>query len=119
MHNGELNVGQPSRTTLIRKVLLLILIGLGLLTAWLIYQRQTPYEVQAFATTGGWGYTILNNGKPFIHQPTIPGQPGIVGFATEAQARRVGERVVEKIQQDEALPTLTNDELRRLGVKIP
>ncbi len=119
MQNGGVNVGQPSRTKLIRRVLLFILISLGLLTAWLIYRKQTPYEVQVFATTGGWGYTILNNKKPFIHQPTIPGQPGIVGFATEAQARRVGERVVEKIQQDEALPTLTNDELRQLGVTIP
>jgi len=27
--------------------------------------------------------------------------------------------VVEKIQQEKALPTLTNDELRQLGVKIP
>ena len=111
--------GQPSRTKLIRRVLLLILLGLGLLTAWLIYQQQTPYQVQVFKTAGGWGYDIVTDGKPVIHQPTIPGQPGLVGFASEAQARRVGERVVERLQQEKALPALTNDELRRLGVKIP
>ncbi len=111
--------GQPSKTKLIRRVLLSILLGLGLLTAWLIYQRQPPYEVQVFRTTGGWGYEIITDGKPFIHQPTIPGQPGLVGFASEAQARRVGERVVERLQQEKALPALTTDELRRLGVKIP
>ncbi len=95
------------------------MLGLAILTAWVIYQRQNPYQVQVFSTPGGWGYTILNNGKPFIHQPTIPGQPGIVGFATKAEAQRVGERVVEKIQQEKVLPTLTNNELRQLGVKIP
>lgn len=95
------------------------MLGLAILTAWLIYQRQNPYKVQVFSTPGGWGYSVLNNGKPVIYQPTIPGQPGIVGFATEAEAQRVGERVVEKIQQDKVLPTLTTNELRQLGVKIP
>lgn len=113
------NTGQSSRTNLIRKGLLLVLLVLALLTARLVYQRQHPYSVEVFATSGGWGYSILDNGKPFIHQPTIPGQPGLVGFATQADARRVGERVVEKIQQEKALPTLSNDELRQLGVKIP
>lgn len=119
MQNTPSNTGQPSRTNLIRKGLLFILLVLAILTGWTIYQRQDHYKVQVFATQGGWGYSILNNGKPFIYQPTIPGQPGIVGFASEAEAQRVGERVVEKIEQDKALPTLTNDELRQLGVKIP
>ncbi len=110
---------QPSRTVLIRRILLLVILGLILATAWLFYYQQNQYQVQVFATRSGWGYTILNNGKPFIHQPTIPGQSGMVGFANQAQARRVGERVVEKIHQKEALPTLTNDELRQLGVTIP
>ena len=110
---------QPSRTSLIRRGLLLVILGLVLATAWLFYNRPTQYQVQTFATQNGWGYTILNNGKPFIHQPTIPGQSGMVGFANQAQARRVGERVVEKIQQNTALPTLTTDELRQLGVTIP
>ena len=110
---------QPSHTSLIRRGLLLVIVGLVLATAWLFYKRQDQYQVQTFATQTGWGYTILNNGKPFIHQPTIPGQSGMVGFANQAQARRVGERVVEKIQQKKALPTLTTDELRQLGVTIP
>lgn len=43
----------------------------------------------------------------------------MVGFSSQEQAQRVGERVIEKIQQTKALPTLTNEELRQLGVKIP
>ena len=105
---------------LIRFVLILILLGLAVLTAYLVYkQRSVPYQVKVFPTTGGWGYDIVARNKIFIHQPTIPGQSGIVGFASQEQAQRVGERVVEKIQQTKSLPTLTNDELRQLGVKIP
>lgn len=119
MQHATTNTGQLSKTNLIRKGLLLVLLILAILTGRLIYQRQNPYQVEVFATKGGWGYSILNNGKAFIHQPTIPGQPGIVGFASKAEAQRVGERVIEKIKRDKALPTLTNDELRQLGVKIP
>lgn len=111
--------GPSMQPNLVRKGLLLVLLVLAVLTVRFIYQRQNPYTVEVFATTGGWGYSIVTNGKLLIHQPTIPGQPGIVGFASKDEAKRVGERVVEKIQKDKALPTLTNDELRQLGVKIP
>jgi hypothetical protein len=119
VQHAPTNTGQSSRTNLIRKGLILVLLVLAFFSVRLVYQRQHPYSVEVFTTSGGWGYSILNNGKPFIHQPTIPGQPGLVGFASKADAQRVGERVVEKIQQDKAMPTLTNDELRQLGVKIP
>ncbi len=108
-----------SRTGLIRLVLLLMMTGLVFVTVYRFYRSQSPYQVEVFATPTGWGYDILHNGKLFIHQPTIPGQSGIVGFASQKQARRVGERVAQKVQETKALPTLTNDELRRLGVKIP
>lgn len=108
----------PAR--LIRWGLLLLLAGLAVATAYQVYNRQQPrYQVQVIKTPDGWGYDILNRDKIFIHQPTIPGAPGMVAFSTQEQARRVGERVVEKIEQTEALPTLTNEELRQLGVKIP
>ncbi|WP_332367860.1 DUF4907 domain-containing protein [Spirosoma telluris] len=65
------------------------------------------------------GYDILNNDKLVIHQPTIPGQPGIVGFSSQEQAHRVGDWVAEKMKQTQAMPTLTKEDLRQLGVKIP
>ncbi|WP_020601388.1 DUF4907 domain-containing protein [Spirosoma spitsbergense] len=113
-------VTTSTQTKLIRLLLGLLLIGLAATTAYQLYDlRQNHYQVQVIRSPNGWGYDILNNGKPFIHQPTIPGVPGMVAFSSQEQARRVGERVVEKIQQTEALPTLTNEELRQLGVKIP
>ncbi|GAB3957289.1 hypothetical protein GCM10028805_49580 [Spirosoma harenae] len=99
---------------------MLTLIGLAFLTVYQFYYQQQPhYQLQIIKTAGGWGYDILNKDKLVIHQPTIPGQPGIVGFASQEQARRVGERAIEKLKQTKALPTLTNEELRQLGVKIP
>ncbi|GAB4025182.1 DUF4907 domain-containing protein [Spirosoma koreense] len=102
----------------IRLILVLILLGLASLTVYQLFGRP-EYQVQVFSTSTGWGYDILNRGNVVIHQPTIPGQPGMVGFTSQKQARRVGEWVVEKIQKTKALPTLTSDELRQLGVHIP
>lgn len=113
------NVRPQSRTRRTRWVLLLLLVGLAVLTVYRLYPRQSQYQIQVFATASGWGYNILNNGKLYIHQPTVPGQSGTAGFTSQEQARRVGERMASKLQQTKALPTLTNDELRQLGVKIP
>ncbi|MBD2703037.1 DUF4907 domain-containing protein [Spirosoma sp. BT702] len=114
------NENRPwSRIKLIRAGLLTLLTILAILTAFFLYQRQPQYEVRVIQMPEGWGYDILNRGTLIIHQPTVPGQSGKDGFASEEQARRVGERVVEKIQQTQAMPTLTNDELRQLGVQIP
>ncbi|GAB4018293.1 DUF4907 domain-containing protein [Spirosoma sp. KCTC 42546] len=108
-----------SRPSLVRLGLILFLISLAVMTTYLVYKRQPHYQVQVIKTAGGWGYDILNNNKLVIHQPTIPGQPGLVGFPSQEQAHRVGDWVVQKIQQTEAMPTLTNEDLRQLGVTIP
>ena len=117
--NSTQVVNQPTRLRLIRWVLIAVLIGLAGSTLYLFYFRPAQYTVQIFTTANGWGYDVQKNGQLFIHQPTVPGQPGAVGFASREQARRVGEHVVEKLQQTKALPTLTTNELRQLGVHIP
>ncbi|GAB4025399.1 DUF4907 domain-containing protein [Spirosoma gilvum] len=109
-----------SRARLTQQGLLLILVSLACLTVYQFYGQHEPeFRVEVIKTSDGWGYNILKTNKLVIHQPTIPGQPGTVGFTSQEQARRVGEWVVEKIKQTKALPTLTNEELRQLGVKIP
>lgn len=115
------NDAQPrSWARFIQRALILFLVCLAIATAYQVYRQQPPdYKVQVFQTSGGWGYDILNDKQTVIHQPTIPGQPGVVGFSSQAQARRVGEWTVEKLKQTKALPTLTNKDLRRLGVSIP
>lgn len=114
------NDSQPqSRPSLVRIGLILFLICLAGTTIYMVYPRQPHYQVQVFKTADGWGYDILNNEKLVIHQPTIPGQSGIVGFTSQEQAQQVGNWVVEKMKQTQAMPTLTKEDLRQLGVKIP
>ena len=110
------------RSRQIRTGLLLALVVLGVVTGYIVHRQRQPqpqYQVTVFSAPGGWGYDVLKNNQLLIHQPTIPGQPGQAGFVSEAQARRVGERVVEKIEQTQGMPTLSDDELRQLGVTIP
>lgn len=108
------------RARLLQRGLILFLVCLAAATVYQVYQqRQLQYQVQVFQTPGGWGYDILTDKQTVIHQPTIPGQSGIVGFSSQEQAHRVGDWVAEKIKQTKALPTLTNEDLRRLGVTIP
>lgn len=63
-----------------------------------------------------FGYDILRNGKPFIHQPNVPGLPGNEGFKTREGARKVAELVAEKIRNSVMPPSVSVEELQRLGV---
>ena len=63
-----------------------------------------------------FGYDILRNGKPFIHQPNVPGLPGNEGFKTKEGARKVAGLVAEKIRNGVMPPSVSVEELKRLGV---
>jgi hypothetical protein len=108
---------QPNHST--RQGLLLVLIGLTLLTTYQFYNRQPHFELRTTPSATGWGYVVLAGGNPIIDQPIVPGQTGRAGFATQEQAQRAGERVIQKLQQGQQLPTLSGTELRELGVNTP
>ena len=63
-----------------------------------------------------FGYDIIVNGRPLIHQPDIPALPGNDGFTTKKRARRVAEFVVKKIRKNEMPPTVTIEDLNNMGV---
>lgn len=89
--------------------------GLG----WFGYyylQANPHYETAVFRTETGWGYEIKRDNKPLIYQPVIPGLIGNRSFATQQQARTVGEAVTEKMRQGQFPPALTRQELAQLGV---
>jgi len=62
-----------------------------------------------------FGYDIIVNGKPLIHQPNIPALPGNDGFTTKGRARKVAEFVVKKIRKNEMPPTVTIEDLNNMG----
>ena len=68
------------------------------------------------SVNGTFGYDILLQEKPFVHQPSIPALPGNEGFKTRERAQRVAELVVKKIRSGEIPPTVSVEELNSMGV---
>lgn len=63
-----------------------------------------------------YGYDILNHGKVLIHQASIPGVSGNKGFDSKNNAQKVAVLVIKKIRKGEMPPTVTKEELKKLGV---
>ena len=63
-----------------------------------------------------FGYDILVEGKPLIHQPSIPAVPGNEGFKTRKKAKTVAEFVVKKIRKNEMPPTVTVEDMKKMNV---
>lgn len=80
-------------------------------------QQVTPaftYKIIP-AANGTFGYDVYADGKLKIHQPSVPAVPGNTGFATQAAAEKVAVLAISKMKQGESLPTISPDELRKLG----
>jgi hypothetical protein len=58
-----------------------------------------------------FGYDVYKDAKLFIHQPHIPGMPGVKGFAKEEQAKKAAELMIEKMNKGVVPPTLTEEEI--------
>jgi hypothetical protein len=63
-----------------------------------------------------FGYDILIQGRPLVHQPNIPGLPGHKGFTTRKRAKKIAEFVMKKIKKNEMPPTVTMDDLSKMDV---
>ena len=78
--------------------------------------KKSKYRFESFETPNvGWGYSIYEGTKEFIRQPHIPAIQGTQGFATKDQADRVAKEVVRKLDNGIMPPTLSVDEMRKLG----
>lgn len=66
--------------------------------------------------TNKWCYDIYKSNKIFIHQTTIPGQPGTDGFKSKSDAKKVALLVIEKLNNGNMPPTVTKNEMEILGV---
>jgi Domain of unknown function (DUF4907) len=75
-------------------------------------------ELKAIPVSGGWGYDILMDGHPYIHQPFIPDIQGTHGFRTQEEALAVGGKVKDRLVANQ-LPIISIEEMRQLGVQLP
>ncbi|MDI6741807.1 MAG: DUF4907 domain-containing protein [Smithella sp.] len=85
-------------------------------------QQNNPYAdaeisvkiIPSFNNT--FGYNIVVDGKILVHQPHIPALPGNEGFSSREKARKVAEFVTKKIRRNEMPPSVTLDDLNKMGV---
>lgn len=81
------------------------------------FSMVEQYTSEAYFTQDlGWGYRILNAGKPYINQPHIPAVSGMKGFDSEEDALSTAELAIYKIKNGIVPPTITKDDLDSLGV---
>lgn len=73
-------------------------------------------DTTSSASYEGYGYDILNGGKPFIHQSTVPAVPGNVPFKTRKHAKRVARLVKKKLVNGIMPPTVSIAELQDLDI---
>lgn len=96
-----------------------VVIGLSILTVVWLRSKQPAYTLNVISLPTGWGYEVTADGKSLIYQPNRPGIGGDQGFASEEQARRVGELVVTKLRRGQFPPTVSRVEMQELGVPVP
>lgn len=65
---------------------------------------------------GTFGYDIYTDGVKLIHQPTIPGLSGNLGFRSKEDAEKVAQLVIGKLKKKLMPPTVSKDDLKRLKV---
>jgi hypothetical protein len=75
-------------------------------------------ELKAIQTPQGWGYDILTNGHPYIHQNIIPDIKGEHGFQSKEEALAVGQKVYERLVANQ-IPIISIEEMRQLHVRLP
>lgn len=71
------------------------------------------YEVELYESGNGWGYDIVVNNKPYIHQPYMPVVEGQVPFPDKKSARKTGLIVVEKLKNHKS-PRISREELNSI-----
>ena len=102
-------------------LMLLVIIGTF---SYGIYKRMkgrhehAVLELKAIPVKNGWGYDILQDGRPWCHQDYIPGVTGFRVFRTREDALAAGQIVYDKAMAGR-LPDITEAEMRNKGIFIP
>ncbi len=81
--------------------------------------KTTPSNysyVTIYSDSIGWGYDIMEGSVRRIHQPHIPAVQGNQGFKSGADAAKVAEKIIEKLDNGIMPPTISVYEMRDLGV---
>lgn len=80
------------------------------------YQQLHSIRLNVIETENGWAYNILNNNQVFIHQPNIPAIQNTKAFKSKADAKKVGNLVLQKIKTN-SFPVVSKEELDSLKIQ--
>ena len=75
-------------------------------------------ELRAIPVKNGWGYDILQDGRPWCHQDYMPAVTGYRVFRSKEDALAAGKIVYDKAVAGQ-LPDITEEEMRSKGIYIP
>lgn len=75
----------------------------------------TVFSMEAYSVENGFGYMIKKDGRKYIDQPHIPGIQGVKGFSSLEKAKKAGQLVIKKLENNMVPPTLTKEELEAVG----
>lgn len=78
---------------------------------------KDKFTLQTIQSDKGWSYEISLNNKVIIKQNHIPVISSNKLFFTEADAKKTGNFVKEKLETNQS-PTLTKKDLFLLGIKM-
>ena len=99
-------------------VAIIVCIGIGIYRRMQFQKQRMLIELKPIQTPLGWGYDILANGHPYIHQDRIPDIAGEHGFGTKGEAMAVGQKVYDRLVANQ-LPVVSIEEMRALNVHLP
>jgi predicted glutamine amidotransferase len=103
------------RIKIIRTAAMLVIAGMAAVFFCCRSSPSVRYDLRVVRHEQGWGYEIRRNEKPFIYQETIPAIEGKKAFADKRSAKKTGRLVLSKLQHNQ-MPSVTKEELEKLGV---
>ena len=102
--------------TILSAIIVCIAIGLYRRSKW--KKDHVFVELKAIQTPLGWGYDILTNGHPYIHQNVIPDIKGQHGFQSKEEALAVGQKVYDRFVANQ-IPVVSLEEMRQMHIHLP
>lgn len=79
--------------------------------------KKESLQIDSFPTNSGWGYTIEYKNKTIIKQSVIPVITDNKSFASQEDALKVGNLVMQKLKEHSS-PTVTKNDLILLKIKF-
>ena len=80
-------------------------------------ENKNEWHCKVIMTENGqWGYEVFNGGQKVIGQTIIPGAPGMNGFQSREDAKKVADWVVHKLQTGQFPPSIYTTDLDSLNI---